>query len=195
MSVVVEPHSPIWSTHFSTVKFQLENILRDAPVISIDHVGSTSIPGLPAKPVLDIDIIVSEASLPLARAALIAGGYTDLGDLGIAHRYAFREPGRSVRDTALGTHEDVKSEGIGMRMNTYVVLEGCLQLRNHLDVKRVLLEDEGLRREYGDTKLGLAAKDVHIEEYLHGKNEVVLKILRRAGWTDEELGVVKGENV
>lgn len=49
----------------------------------------------------------------------------------------------------------------------------------------VLLEDTGLRDEYGTVKRKLASKELaDVDEYCRGKNEVMLKILRKAGWSD-----------
>jgi GrpB-like predicted nucleotidyltransferase (UPF0157 family) len=52
MKVAIEPHNPAWSLKFNHVRTDLEKILKHIPILSIEHVGSTSIPGLPAKPVL-----------------------------------------------------------------------------------------------------------------------------------------------
>lgn len=74
-------------------------------------------------------------------------------------------------------------------------LEGCLSLRNHLDLKRVLLEDGALREEYGRVKLELAEKEMkNGDEYCRRKNEVMFKILEKAGWTEDELEEVRKAN-
>ncbi|KAH8646555.1 grpb/dephospho-CoA kinase [Tricladium varicosporioides] len=184
MKISVEPHNPAWLAYFKEIKNNLTTILKDVSIISIQHVGSTSVPGLPAKPVLDIDIIVTADNVLPAREALVRSGYTDLGDMGIVDRYAFRQPGYQ-------RHEDPYRSGAsdkGMRMNTYVIVEGCLALRNHQDVQRVLLEDEELRREYGEVKLKLAEGEVkNIDEYCDGKDQILKKIMRKAGWKEEEI--------
>lgn len=84
-----------------------------------------------------------------------------------------------------------------MRRNTYVVVDGCLSLRNHRDLKRVLMGDKLLRKEYGDVKRRLVGDEwvQSVEDYCLGKNEVVCKILGRAGWTREELDVVTKSNL
>jgi GrpB-like predicted nucleotidyltransferase (UPF0157 family) len=82
-------------------------------VVAIEHVGSTPVPGLAAKPVIDCDIVVAEQDVAGASQAL-AGWVSGLGELGIPQRRAFREPVRLA-----GTY-------------TYVVVEGCLSLRDHL---------------------------------------------------------------
>ena len=194
--VQVLPHDPLWSVQFSTAKANLTEILKDVSIVAIEHVGSTSIPDLPAKPVLDIDIIVSSENIDKARKRLVEVGYSDLGELGIKDRWVMREPGYGADEFASGYNFKANGKtGIGMRMNTYVILEGCLQLRNHLDIKRVLLENKALRREYGETKRGLVERGMDIDDYVRGKSEVIQKILEVAGWTREELGIVGDANL
>ena len=66
--------------------------------------------------------------------------------------------------------------------------EGCSALRNHLDVRRVLAEDAELRDEYGRVKAELAGTEFgSMHGYVCGKTEVLCKILRRAGWGEDEL--------
>ncbi|KAJ5460359.1 uncharacterized protein N7458_001911 [Penicillium daleae] len=183
MKVILEPYNPQWPLKFSEVREQLLSILKDVPIISIEHVGSTSIPSMKAKPVLDIDIIIPASSLQAVRRALADAGYTDCGEMNIPGRVAFRQPGYGRLDAA---------HGIGapdeLRRNTYVVIEGCLALRNHLDVRRVLLEDQELREEYARVKSKMEDMEFeHIGQYVAGKTEILSKILRKAGWSEVEL--------
>lgn len=183
MKVILESYNPEWPLKFRQVQGQLLSILKDVPIISIEHVGSTSIPSMKAKPVLDIDIIVPASSLSAARSALSDAGYTDCGEMDIPGRVAFRQPEYGNLDPAHGA--GVPGE---LRRHTYVVVEGCLALRNHLDVKRVLLEDQALREEYARVKCNLVDKDLeHMGQYVAGKTEILCKILRKAGWSEEEL--------
>jgi GrpB-like predicted nucleotidyltransferase (UPF0157 family) len=86
-------------------------------VIAIEHVGSTSVPGLAAKPVIDCDIVVRESDVAPGSDVLVSLGFTPEGDLGIPQRWAFREPARLS-----GTH-------------TYVTVAGSLSLCNHLALR------------------------------------------------------------
>jgi GrpB-like predicted nucleotidyltransferase (UPF0157 family) len=68
-------------------------------------------------------------------------------------------------------------------------------LRNHLDLKKTLLEDEALRTEYGDVKRRLVEGGVKdVDEYCRGKNEVIVRILEKVGWSEEELEEVRDAN-
>jgi GrpB-like predicted nucleotidyltransferase (UPF0157 family) len=180
MKVTIKPYNPVWATEFQKPKASLEIILKDVPVASIEHVGSTSISGLPAKPVIDIDIIVTPDALLATMAALWQAGYFDCGEVNVPGRFAFRQPGFGKLDAAWVQ----KGSGSGeMRRNTYAMIEGCVALRHHLDIKRVLMSDAGLREEeYGRIKMELTERDYgHIGEYVMTKNEIHWKILERAG--------------
>ena len=191
MKIIIEPHNPAWVYEFNLIKQDLQNLFKEVPIQSIQHVGSTSIPGLLAKPIIDIDVVITPENLCGASAALVKAGYTALGDQGVPSRYAFRQP--RIRETCReygsnGTREEIKR-------NTYVVLDGSIALRNHLDLKRMLLENEVLRNEYGEVKRKLVNDGVmNMAEYCRGKNEVILKILKLSGWNEQDLKEVLRAN-
>ena len=147
------------------------------PVVAIEHVGSTSVPGLAAKPIIDCDIVVAPDDVPAASATLVGLGFRTLGELGIPARWAFKEPRRLA-----GT-------------NTYVVVDGCLSLGNHLAVRNVLRSDPVLRDEYAAVKrrVGLSAGD--IDEYGRGKNATVQRILAAADLTEAERASIGADKV
>jgi GrpB-like predicted nucleotidyltransferase (UPF0157 family) len=119
--------------------------------VAIEHVGSTSVPGLAAKPVIDCDIVVAGQDVPAAARTLTGLGFRPLGELGIPLRWAFREPERLA-----GT-------------NTYVVADGSLSLRNHLAVRDMLRADAGLRDQYADVKRRVGATAANIDDYGRGR--------------------------
>lgn len=190
MKVFIQPYDPIWAAKFQEAKAALEGILVGVPYTSIEHVGSTSIIGMPAKPVLDIDIIVTLQTLPAVRAAMVKAGYLDNGEMGVPGRFVFRQPGYAQFDPASGHSADGE-----MRRNTYAMVEGCVSLKNHLDVRRILQEDEDLRKEYAFVKRELAGRDfLNMDEYTIGKNAVWVKIVKKAGWSEEEMEEVIKSN-
>ena len=178
MSVVVEQYNPQWPSDFATIKSQLENHLAGVHVLSIEHVGSTSVPGLAAKPIIDVDIIVERENVQAAVDALIAAGITYLGELGIADRHAMRDPDQNPR------------------RNIYVCVDGAFQTRNHLAVRDTLRRNASLRDEYGSVKLELAAAGTNIVDYIEAKGDVIQKILKEAGLlSDEELASIHAANL
>jgi GrpB-like predicted nucleotidyltransferase (UPF0157 family) len=191
MKVIIEPHNPAWHVEFKKVQNDLLHILKNIPILSIEHVGSTSIPGLVAKPVLDIDIVVTSDMLSDTRTAMVAAGYVDEGEMGVPGRVAFRQPGYQRMKAVIALNENSTE----MIRNTYVVVEGSVALKNHRDLKRVLIQDAALREEYGEIKKQLAARELeNVDEYCRGKNEILLKILKSAGLNEEELEEVRKAN-
>lgn len=167
--LIVVPYDPEWPARFESIETALQRALVGVPVLAIEHVGSTSVPGLAAKPVIDIDIVVRGDTVPAAVAALEAIGYRHIGDLGVPDREAFRAP------------------SLAPRQNIYVTVEGCLSLRNHLGVRDILRARPDLRDEYGAVKLALANQTDDIEVYLDGKTDIVLKILSELGLPPHEI--------
>ena len=87
--VIVLPYDAAWKTAFEAIKSELESAVGDL-VIGIEHVGSTSVEGLSAKPCIDIDVVIEDYGVfeeVVRRLAEI--GYIHEGDLGIPHREAF----------------------------------------------------------------------------------------------------------
>ena len=81
--VVVEPYNIIWKQDFQNIKAEIEDALGDL-ALSIEHVGSTSVEGLSAKPIIDIDVVIEDRLiLDDVILALKKIGYTHEGDQGI----------------------------------------------------------------------------------------------------------------
>jgi GrpB-like predicted nucleotidyltransferase (UPF0157 family)/RimJ/RimL family protein N-acetyltransferase len=179
MSVVVEPYNPIWPQLFQELKSELEGLLQGVKYISIEHVGSTSVPGLAAKPIIDCDIIVSREKLqPTIDALVTNGNYSYLGELGIEDRHIVKGPNHKLR------------------RNIYVIPDGSGQLRNHLGLRDTLRSNPELREEYARLKLDLAAAGTNIIDYVEAKSDVVQKILIASGrLTPEEIAAIKEANV
>ena len=90
--VLIENYDPNWPVLFAALRAKLAAALGDLAA-SIEHVGSTAVPGLAAKPILDIDVLLCSAEhLALAMERLSSLGYRHQGDLGIAGREAFATP-------------------------------------------------------------------------------------------------------
>jgi GrpB-like predicted nucleotidyltransferase (UPF0157 family) len=175
--IIIEDYDPKWSSIFNSIySFIWPHITGQA--ISVEHVGSTSVSGLAAKPIIDIDIIVdSHESSSSVITSLVTIGYKHLGDLGIADREAFINPSH------LPNH------------NLYVCLNGSLALRNHLSLRDVLRSHPDSAVEYGKLKKALAKRyNNDIEAYVEGKTEFIIGLLKDSGFTDIELSQISGVN-
>lgn len=110
-------------------------------VITIEHIGSTAVPGLAAKPIIDLDAVLSSPTdLPEAIRLLARIGYVHEGDLGIAGREGFRSPPSEPRH------------------HLYVVAAGAKELRRHLAFRDALRTDGDLRDSYAALKRSLAVQ-------------------------------------
>lgn len=165
----VVPYSPEWPLLYERIATQLSETLHGIPLVGIEHVGSTSVPGLAAKPIVDIDIVTRREYVGQAIAALAAAGYEHCGNLGLVDREAFLSPDESPK------------------RNVYLCVDGTLHLRNHLAVRDTLRTSPELRNRYAAVKLGLASDpNLSIERYLASKSAVLQDILAASDLTDEE---------
>ena len=151
-------------------------MLLGAVVLTIEHVGSTSVPGLPAKRIIDLDIVIPREGIPRAIQIFESHGHECRGDLGITDRYAF-----FISEPPFAT-------------NTYVIVEGSVALRNHLLVRQVLRESPELRREYAVIKRQLASSAADIGDYSSSKTEVIQRILKYGGMDEDSLRLIREQN-
>jgi GrpB-like predicted nucleotidyltransferase (UPF0157 family) len=171
-------HDPDWPRQFDTLHARLWSDLS-VHALALEHVGSTSVPGLAAKPIIDAAIVVKDASaLPGVVADLAKHGYAHRGDLGISGREAFQPP----PDT--------------FAHHLYACVQDNLGLRNHLALREALQNSDRLVAEYGNLKRKLAERYPHdIDAYIAGKTEFILTVLRRAGFAEEDLSAISAVNV
>ncbi len=94
--IIIQDYDPNWPDEFERLRCHIAPSLG-ALAQAIEHVGSTAVRGLAAKPIIDIDVLLhSAADLPLAIFRFAILGYEHQGDLGITGREAFRAPANSV---------------------------------------------------------------------------------------------------
>ena len=88
--VMVTPYNKAWRSDFEKIKSEIEAAVGDL-IVGIEHVGSTSVEGMWAKPCIDLDVIIREdTAFDAVVEKLAAIGYIHEGDLGIKGREAFR---------------------------------------------------------------------------------------------------------
>eukprot|EP01135_Chromosphaera_perkinsii_P010338 Nk52_evm10s2118 gene=Nk52_evmTU10s2118 len=179
--VRVECYNPEWAQAYLGIKDRLWPVVGPY-AIGIEHVGSTSVPGLAAKPVIDIDIVFSGKSEDLEeiKQGLEKIGYAYNGDQGIPERFAFKYTGSTPI----------------MRHNLYACVDGCLALRNHIMIRDHLRENEADREAYGALKQQLVEKySDDINAYCENKTDFLVDVLSRCGLSDEERREITGVNV
>ncbi|MES2727396.1 MAG: GrpB family protein [Bacteroidota bacterium] len=188
MKNFIQPYNPDWKIEFEKLKQIFNKELQDFE-IEIQHVGSTSITGLHAKPILDIDIIINDKK----QLGDIAGkleklGYISKGEQGISGRFAFRQSSKLTPSTGIFKN--------WQEHHLYVCFSDSLALRNHLMFRDILLQDHKLAEEYSQLKIDLAnEKDMTREIYTERKTDFILKVLAHNGLDKEELDEIKNANV
>jgi len=174
--VSVLDYDPDWPRVFERLRPPIWHAVEDVAV-SIEHVGSTSVPGLAAKPVIDIDVVVAGPDVVRVTARLTALGYEHLGDLGVAGREAFRGPPGSPPH------------------HLYVCPTDSPALANHLAIRDFLRSDPGAARAYGDLKKRLARDHSEdVDGYGQGKTEFLVAILRDRGFAEDALADIERMN-
>lgn len=169
--VFVEDYNDEWELLFEELKTiylcQLKKL-----ALAIEHVGSTSVPGLAAKPILDIDIVIDSMTLlPQVIEKLTELGYYHRGNLGIEGREAFGRPNQYVPYT------DVKR--IKMEHHLYVCDKDSRELNRHLTFRNKLRENAHLIDEYARLKKKLAIEYRNNREaYTNGKTLFITQVLK-----------------
>ena len=164
--MVVEEYNAQWVEEFKKLKTMYEEVIGNF-VVSIEHVGSTSVVGLAAKPTIDIDIIIKPENFESVKQGLVTLGYFHNGDQGIKGREAFR------------LLDELNSERF--RHNLYVCNEDADELKRHLAYRDYLRTHEEVMKEYGEVKKEAGKLcDGDIIKYMDFKGEFVVKNVRDA---------------
>lgn len=187
MTGFLKPYNPEWKTGFESLKRLLAAKLRDF-AIDIQHIGSTSIPGLLSKPILDIDLIIDDKTLLDGLAAKLKElGYISKGEQGIPGRFVFRQ--------AAGTTPISANSKTWQTHHLYVCFRDSLALKNHLLFRDALLKDEALSGRYAQLKKALVAEPgMTREEYTKRKTEFILSVLMAMGIEADEAGQIQEAN-
>ena len=164
--ITVLPYDESWPQDFEKIRCELAEALGEL-ALSIEHVGSTSVPGLSAKPIIDIDAVISDISqLEDAVAALAKLGYRHSGDLGIPRREAFDYDGK----------EHLRQHHL------YVCAKDSAELKRHLAFRDYLRSHPEAVREYSRIKAeGAALFPEDIEGYIAYKSPFIKKIYAELG--------------
>lgn len=187
-TIVVVDYDPKWQAEFEALKAVLLTVL-DGHILAIEHVGSTSIIGLKAKPIIDLDVIIDAKGqkLPYVIQQLATLGYQHVGDLGITGREAFKR-----------TDEKTPKDGSAktwMAHHLYVCPEGSIGLNNHLKFRDYLRAHPKTVEAYGALKQRLAKQFPHdIDAYVTGKSDFILEILQKTGVQQSTIKQIRKEN-
>ncbi len=164
--VIVLPYTDEWQTNFVAIRDELAISLQ-GKYLAIEHVGSTSVKGLSAKPIIDIDIVIEDYKIfKDVKNKLETIGYHHEGDLGIKDREAFKYEGKEH----LQKH------------HLYVCLKESAELRRHITFRDYLQDNAEAIKEYSIVKEEAAKLfPDDIEKYMQYKASCIENLYKKCG--------------
>jgi GrpB-like predicted nucleotidyltransferase (UPF0157 family) len=160
--IIIADYDPLWPNKFLEHKKRIEEALK-GNFIFIEHVGSTSVPQLAAKPIIDIIIVVKDSS----NEATYLPALLDAG-------YVLR-----VREPEWHEHRMVRTQE--RDVHAHIFSFGCLEIKRQVAFRNRLRQIDGERHLYESVKLQLAKQDwADMNAYARAKTEIVEQITARA---------------
>ncbi len=160
--ITLVEYDPAWTKIFVREATRIKAALGERAIV-VEHVGSTSVPGLIAKPIIDILLVVADsADEPSYVPALEAAGYV----------LRIREP---------DWHQHRLFKGLDTNINLHVFTQGSEEIQRTLLLRDWLRTNEADRELYARTKRSLARRKwKYVQNYADAKSEVVKAILESA---------------
>ena len=161
-TIYLAPYDPTWPSLFNGLAKQIPTVLGD-DVLLLEHVGSTSVPGLSAKPIIDMVLAVADSSDESSYVKpLEEKGYT-----------------LRIREPDWYEHRLLKPPDV--QGNLHVFSDGCEEIERMLMFRNWLRKHTDDRLLYEETKRELAARTwKYTQNYADAKSEIVQEILARA---------------
>jgi GrpB-like predicted nucleotidyltransferase (UPF0157 family) len=160
MAIHLAQHDPAWAHIYELVAADIRGALGPM-ALSVDHVGSTAIPGILAKPVIDVLVLV-EAYDP---ESLYTGPLASVG-----YRFGHRDE----------DHLFFEGSAYGMAVHVHVVEERAKDSRRMIVFRDYLRAHPEEARRYEDLKVSLADEHTDVNEYAEAKSSYVWNIVRSA---------------
>jgi len=161
-TIYLAPYDPAWSSLFTQLEQRIQEALKD-DVLLLEHVGSTSVPGLSAKPIIDIVLAVADSS--------DEASYVE----------RLEQKGFKLRIREPDWYEHRMFKFSDPNANLHVFSEGCEEIDRMLLFRDWLRNHAGDRLLYEQKKRELAGRIwKYTQNYADAKSEVVQEILARA---------------
>ncbi|USK36825.1 GrpB family protein [Cytobacillus firmus] len=161
--VTVTCYNPDWKFKFQSESELIKTIFQEE-ILAIHHIGSTSVPGLAAKPVIDIlPVVIDIERVDRFNTEMISLGYEPRGENGLPGRRYFQKGGN------LRTH------------HVHIYEKGSPEITRHLAFRDYLRANGEDAKQYGTLKLELAKQfPFDIDSYIKGKEAIVQEIEMKA---------------
>ncbi len=161
-AIVVADYDPAWPERFRREEARIRAALGEA-ALAVEHIGSTSVPGLAAKPIVDVLLVVEDSGDEASYVPrLEAAGYV-----------------LRVREPDFDEHRMLRTPAKDVHVHVYSA--GSPEIERYGLLRERLREDEGDRELYARTKRALAAEEwPSMQHYAQAKTEVIEGIIARA---------------
>lgn len=159
-SVRLVEHRAVWEAEARELAQEISRVL--GPETKVEHIGSTAVPGLPAKPVIDLLVGASLDSLRIVSSRLESAGWQWLGEAGIPGRQYLRRRGR------------------GVDANAHVVELGSPLWVDNLLLRDYLRSHHQAARRYAEAKRAAASQAATLLAYSELKSDIVRDLLAEA---------------
>ncbi|NES19869.1 MAG: GrpB family protein [Symploca sp. SIO3E6] len=173
--VEVVPHDPTWQEAFRMESKRVADALGEI-FVAIHHIGSTAIPGIYAKPIIDILVEVQDITqVDEQSSAMESLGYQVMGEYGIPERRFFR-----------------KDNQAGVRTHHIHIFEvGSAQVKRHLAFRDYMIAHTEAAQRYSELKRELAREHPqNIDGYIDGKDSFIKEIdLKAAQWSGTQQSI------
>ena len=166
--VVVLPYNESWKPAFQSIKAEITDAIGDL-ILGVEHVGSTSVEGMSAKPCIDIDVVIKDYEVFDEIVKKLASiGYLHEGDLGIKDREAFQY----FDKPHLMTH------------HLYVCPQFSEELHRHITFRNYLRSNQEAVKRYSSVKEEAAALfPDEIDRYIEYKSPCIEALYKECGLT------------
>lgn len=160
--LILSKFNPEWEQYYIEIQKFLKSHLKQL-LIRVEHIGSTSVVGMVAKPILDIDLVIKKENFDKVKTILKNLGYNHMGDQGVEGRESF-----DYQSTPFYEHHlyvcDIKNE----------------ELRRHIAFREYLRKKPFAIKKYSHKKRELLNLSKDPEKYIQGKDQLMNEILTKA---------------
>lgn len=165
-TVTLAPYSDKWKSEFEKIKNEIE-VALGALCVGVEHVGSTAVEGIFAKPCIDLDVVIKDYSeFEHVKKRLAEIGYIHEGDLGIKDREAFKYSDKPHL----------------MKHHLYVCPQSSQELLRHVTFRDFLRENPEYALKYSQVKLKASELfPKNIDKYIEYKAPVIEEIYKLCG--------------
>ena len=164
--IIILPYDTQWKFNFLDIKHEIEEQLKDL-ILGIEHIGSTSVEGMYAKPCIDLDVIIKDyAVFDIVVKKLAEIGYVHEGDLGIKDREAF----------TYNNKEHLQKHHL------YVCPKHSKELHRHIIFRDYLKQNKDAANEYSKAKQEASLLFPNdINKYIEYKSTCIEKLYKQCG--------------